>query len=125
MRANGFTTPIMIAATALVLSLPLAAQQPPPDIPPPGTPGTDQEPPLPPKLTPDEDFEPSVIIREEEDRTIQEYRRNGQLYMVKVTPKGGLPPYYYMDEDGDGQLELQPGDDIGPVRPAFWKIKEW
>lgn len=106
------------------LALPVPAQQPPPEIPPPGTPSVGPDDPLPPKINPEDGIEPSVIIRDEEDRTIEEYRQNGQLYMVKVTPKNGIP-YYYMDEDGDGQLELQPGDDIGPVRPAFWKIKEW
>ena len=81
-------------------------------------------PPIPPKLT-EEQVEPSVIIRKEEDRLIEEYSLNGQVYMVKVTPDKGIP-YYYLDEDGDGQLELQPGDDaLNPVRPAFWKIKEW
>jgi hypothetical protein len=81
-------------------------------------------PPIPPKLTPAEDIAPSVIIREEEDRMIEEYSRDGRVYMVKVTPKKG-PPYWYFDEDGDGLLELQPGNDLGPVRPAYWKIKEW
>ena len=81
-------------------------------------------PPIPPKLT-EEQVEPSVIIREEEDRLIEEYSLNGQIYMVKVTPDKGIP-YYYLDEDGDGRLELQPGDDaLNPVRPAFWRIKEW
>ena len=81
-------------------------------------------PPIPPKLT-DEQVEPSVVIRKEEDRVIEEYSLNGRVYMVKVTPEDGRP-YYYLDEDGDGQLELQPGDEaLNPVRPAFWKIKEW
>ena len=108
----------------ITLAMPVVAQQPPPEIPPPGTPSVGPDDPLPPKVNPEDELEPSVIIRDEEDRTIEEYRQNGRLYMVKVTPKNGIP-YYYRDEDGDGQLELQPGDDIGPVRPAFWKIKEW
>lgn len=81
-------------------------------------------PPLPPKLT-DEQVEPSVVIRKEEDKLIEEYSLNGQVYMVKVTPAIG-PPYYYLDEDGDGQLVLQPGDEgMNPVRPVYWKVKEW
>jgi hypothetical protein len=81
-------------------------------------------PPIPPKIT-GEQVEPSVVIRKEEDRMIEEYSLNGQIYMVKVTPENGLP-YYYLDEDGDGQLELQPGDEaLNPVRPAYWKVKEW
>jgi hypothetical protein len=81
-------------------------------------------PPLPPKLA-GEQVEPSVVIRKEEDQLIEEYSINGQIYMVKVTPENG-PPYYYLDEDGDGQLELQPGDEaLNPVRPVYWKVKEW
>lgn len=82
------------------------------------------EPEIPPKA-PSEQIEPSVNIRQEEDRMIEEYSLNGRVYMVKVTPARGKP-YYYLDEDGDGLLELQPGDEaFNPVRPAFWKVKEW
>ncbi|MBT8062555.1 MAG: DUF2782 domain-containing protein [Xanthomonadales bacterium] len=81
-------------------------------------------PPIPPKIT-GEEVEPSVVIRRQEDKLVEEYSINGRVYMVKVTPDKGLP-YYYLDEDGDGMLELQPGDDaLNPVRPAYWKVKEW
>ncbi len=82
------------------------------------------EPAIPPKVQ-DEQVEPEVNIRQEEDRRVEEYSLNWRVYMVKITPDKGVP-YYYMDEDGDGLLELQPGDHkSGPVRPAFWKVKEW
>ena len=81
-------------------------------------------PPLPPKIR-NEEEPPVVSIRTEEDKTIEEYRQNGKLYMVKITPKEGVS-YYYMDLDGDGDLELQPHDDgLSPVAPAMWKLKEW
>lgn len=80
-------------------------------------------PPIPPKIT-GEEVEPSVVIHRDEDKMIEEYSINGRVYMVKVTPDKGVP-YYYLDEDGDGQLELQPGDRSGPVRPVYWKVKEW
>jgi hypothetical protein len=99
----------------------------PPEIPPPSdesSNGQVKEPPIPPKVQ-DEQLEPTVTIREEEDRLIEEFRRNGQVYMVKITPKGGIP-YYYIDTDGDGQLELdEPSRAMNPVQPVFWKIKEW
>ena len=45
--------------------------------------------------------------------------------MVKITPVKG-PAYYYLDEDGDGQLELRESDRAkNPVRPVYWKLKEW
>lgn len=92
--------------------------------PPPIPPETLEDVPIPPKV-PGELVEPTVTIREEEDRRIEEYRMNGQVYMVKVTPEGGIP-YYYIDTDGDGQLELDATQRaLNPVQPVYWKIKEW
>ena len=83
-----------------------------------------EEEPLPPKVQ-GEQFEPTVTIREEEDRRIEEYRMNGQIYMIKITPEKGVP-YYYIDTDGDGQLELDMTQQaLNPVQPVYWKIKEW
>lgn len=81
-------------------------------------------PPIPPKV-PGEEFEPSVVITEREGQRIEEYSQNGRIYMVKITPVKG-PAYYYLDEDGDGQLELSESDrKLNPVQPVYWKLKEW
>jgi hypothetical protein len=45
--------------------------------------------------------EPQVTIVKKGGDTIEEYRINGQLYMMKVTPKSGVP-YYLHKEDQDG-----------------------
>ncbi len=83
-----------------------------------------EEEPLPPKVQ-NEQIEPTVTIREEEDRRIEEYRMNGRVYMIKVTPEKGVP-YYYIDTDGDGRLELDLDQQaLNPVQPVYWKIKEW
>lgn len=80
--------------------------------------------PIPPKIQ-DEQVEPTVRIIEEEGRRIEEYRLNGKLYMVKVTPEKG-PPYYYIDQDGDGRLELDSKEQaMEPVAPVYWKVAEW
>ncbi|MEJ8569531.1 DUF2782 domain-containing protein [Elongatibacter sediminis] len=103
-------------------SLPAAAQEDlerPPEIPAIDAP----EQPLPPKVQ-DEQIEPTVTIREEEDQRVEEYRYNGRVYMVKVTPSVG-PAYYYVDTDGDGNLETSPDYGLEPVKPIHWKIKEW
>lgn len=81
-------------------------------------------PPIPPKVA-GEEIEPSVVITEREGERIEEYSQNGRVYMIKITPVKG-PAYYYLDEDGDGQLELRESDrKLNPVRPVYWKVKEW
>jgi hypothetical protein len=130
LKMNAIRTRVMILA--LLATGGLAAQDTPPpseeaptrDAPPAADPAAPPPLPLPPKLT-DEEIGPSVEIRREEERMIEEYSINGRVYMVKITPNRGAP-YYYFDEDGDGQLELHPGDEaMNPVRPAYWKVKEW
>jgi len=81
-------------------------------------------PPIPPKV-PGEELEPSVVITEREGQRVEEYKQNGRTYMVKITPVKG-PAYYYLDEDGDGELELRESDrKLNPVQPVYWKLKEW
>lgn len=80
--------------------------------------------PLPPKVQ-DEELEPTVTIRREGSKTYEEYRADGRIYMIKVTPDNG-PPYYLLDTDGDGNLETHNDDQRGqPVKPVYWKLKEW
>ncbi len=68
-------------------------------------------------------LEPEVIVIESESARIEEYRLNGQLYMVKITPAVG-PSYYLVDSDGDGSLEsrhdLERGLDI-----PMWVLFSW
>lgn len=87
----------------------------------------DEDAPIPPKvLNDDAQVDPTVEIRRDEDDNIVEYYKlEGRVYMVKVTPRNGIP-YYYMDDDGDGELELREGDRAAyPVKPVYWKLKEW
>jgi Protein of unknown function (DUF2782) len=113
----------LAAALCWLAAAPLAAQE---DLekPPPIPPESTADVPIPPKVQ-GEQIEPTVTIRQEEDRSIEEYSFNGQVYMVKVTPEGGIP-YYYIDTDGDGRLELDMAQQaLNPVQPVYWKIKEW
>jgi len=110
-----FTWIVLAAASILTFRLALA-QQDDGDLPPP--------PPIPPKV-PNEEVAPSVVISEKEGERIEEYSRDGRVYMVKITPIKG-PAYWYLDEDGDGRLELRdPDNGQGRVRPVYWKLKEW
>jgi hypothetical protein len=63
-----------------------------------------QPPVIPEPLADGQSIEPEINIIQKEDRTIEEYRANGQLYMIKVTPSVGKP-YYFIDTDGDGLLD--------------------
>jgi len=92
--------------------------------PPPIPPADSEDVPIPPKIQ-EEQIVPTVTIREEENRRIEEYRLDGQVYMVKVTPEGGIP-FYYIDTNGDGRLELDMDQRaLNPVQPVYWKVKEW
>jgi hypothetical protein len=117
------TLAILFSASMMSAGLLLAQEdlEKPPPIPPERT----EDVPIPPKVQ-DEQIEPTVTIREEEERLIEEYRLNGRLYMVKVTPKKGGVPYFYVDTDGDGQLELDADQRaMNPVQPVHWKVLEW
>ena len=65
-----------------------------------------------------------VKIIERGDETIEEYRLNGRVYMIKVTKKG-FPPYYLIDRDGDGTMEEQVSEIPDNVKPPSWVIKRW
>jgi len=87
----------------------------------------DEVPPPPPMLEGEsatEALEPQITIRQEEERVVEEYRMNGQLYMIKVTPRNA-EPYYLVDADGDGQLE-QRMDELDPkIMIPSWTIFRW
>lgn len=62
-----------------------------------------------------------VTVHDEGDNSIQEYRRSGELFMVVVTPKHGVPQTYMVDPQG------RVVDEHGqkPVRPVMYKVMEW
>jgi hypothetical protein len=79
-------------------------------------------PPPPPEIVPfDEALEPQVTIRKRDSDTVEEYRRDGRLYMLKVTPPHGVP-YYLVDTQGDGNFNrMETLDDR--TRVPMWIIK--
>jgi len=77
------------------------------------------EPPvLPPPVESGEALEPEVTIIKSEEKTVEEYRLNGKLVMVKITPAAG-PAYYLVDSDGDGSLDAQEND------PRSASVQQW
>lgn len=77
----------------------------------------------PPAFTPEASDEPEVTIVKQTELTIEEYRANGRVYMIKVTPKVGAP-YYLVDDRGDGKFARQESMDSG-FRPPRWIIKSF
>ncbi len=82
------------------------------------------EAPIPPKARPDEEIGPGVTIRTEGGMRIEEYREGGRLVMVRVVPPVGVP-YSFLDTDGDGRLEGDPGTLHGGVKPVYYTLYEW
>ena len=80
------------------------------------------EPPLP--VQSGETMEPDITIIRKGKKTIQEYRRGGRLYMIKVVPDIG-PPYYFIDNDGDGKMDVRRDDLDKGSNINMWKIWEW
>ncbi|MGH8355800.1 MAG: DUF2782 domain-containing protein [Pseudomonas sp.] len=66
--------------------------------------------------------EPDVTIRQEGDKTIQEYRVNGFLYAIKVVPKKGKP-YFLVRADGSEGNFIR-SDEPDMLIPA-WEIFKW
>lgn len=69
------------------------------------------------------DDEPAVTITKQSELTVEEFRAGGRLYMIKVTPKIG-PPYYLIDDRGDGKFSRQESLDSG-FRAPRWVIKKF
>ncbi|UUD62472.1 DUF2782 domain-containing protein [Pseudomonas seleniipraecipitans] len=66
--------------------------------------------------------EPDVTIRQDGDRTVEEYRVNGFLYAIKVTPKGGKPYFLVRADGSDGSFVRSDSPDM--LIPA-WEIFSW
>lgn len=67
--------------------------------------------------------EPEVRIIRKKDTVIEEYRVNGRLRFIKITPTVGNP-YYMVDTDGDGVLETREDNFSNPPINQ-WILLEW
>jgi hypothetical protein len=79
--------------------------------------------PPPPALDSASGDEPEVTITKETEQTVEEFRANGRVYMIKITPKIGAP-YYMVDDRGDGKFSRQESLDSG-LRPPRWIIHKF
>jgi hypothetical protein len=106
-KASLIAAGILLGSSAVLAEEPLPISAPPP----------------PPPLQSGEPLEPEVTIRRTDRETIYEYRRNGQLFLVRVQPSYG-PPYHFVDVNGDGELDYRPGE---PIRDNInqWILFRW
>ena len=71
----------------------------------------------------EEGLEAEVTIKKRGKEVVEEYRMNGQLYMIKITPSKGLP-YYLVDSDGDGSLESR-RNSLDDPEVVKWRLFTW
>ena len=105
----------MVAALAVSLALTAAAQQAASQ--PKLEPRPEAEPP-PPEIAADPELQPQITKIEHENETIEEYRVNGRLNMVKVTPRHGRP-YYLVPNNAKGGFVRYDSLDSG------LKVPQW
>jgi hypothetical protein len=65
-----------------------------------------------------------ITIIKNQQRTIAEYRLNGRLIQVKITPKHGYS-YYLIDTDGNGTLDVRSSESWKNTTVNTWKIFQW
>lgn len=111
--------PVVIITCLVVFSVSAVAEAPPgsEELPGPALPPPDL-------VEHDEELEPEITIIQREDATVEEYRVNGVLYMIKITPAVGKP-YYFVDRDGDGVMESRMSDLYNPMKVPQWVIFSW
>ena len=66
--------------------------------------------------------DPVVTIRQDGDKTIQEFRQNGFLYAIKITPKNGKPYFLVRADGSEGNFIRSDQPDM--LIPS-WEIFSW
>ena len=93
-----------------------------PTVPAPPPPPENYNPPAAPEIPGAGQPEPEVTITTKGTEIHEEYRLNGRLYMIKVTPAKGKP-YYLIDHEGTGQFRRS--DFESRIAIPTWVIKRF
>jgi hypothetical protein len=68
---------------------------------------------------------PVVTVRQNGNERIEEYRKKGVLYFVRVVPPEG-PPRYYVDNPSNLPPDIkQLSAPSGTVQPVYYKLLDW
>lgn len=104
---------------AVCVALPALAQ----DKRPPNLEPIPEPPPPPSGAEPDTSLVPEITITKRGEDRVEEYRMNGKLYMMKITPPNGRS-YYLIDRTGAGAMTradvIEPGLSV-----PLWVIKRF
>lgn len=77
----------------------------------------------PPQILIDPALEPEIVIKQRGNDKVEEFRVGGKLYMVRVTPPGGVP-YVLIDNAGSGAFMPSDGQaDPRSISVPMWVIK--
>jgi hypothetical protein len=96
-----------------------------PTVPPPSKPL--DAPPLPPEVQRAAEATelPVITVRQNGNERVEEYRKKGVLYFVRVVPPEG-PPRYYIDNRSDVPPDMrQLSAPSGVVEPVYFKLFDW
>jgi hypothetical protein len=63
-----------------------------------------------------------VTTHKQGDDTVEEYREQGHVWMIKIVPQNG-PTQTFMDNDGSGRLSHNANE--GPISPVYYTLYEW
>ncbi|MBC6943295.1 MAG: DUF2782 domain-containing protein [Xanthomonadales bacterium] len=63
-----------------------------------------------------------VTKRQQGSDTVEEYRQNGRIWMIRIVPING-PIQTFVTNDGSGRLVRDPRE--GPVSPVYYTLYEW
>jgi len=68
---------------------------------------------------------PVVTVRQQGTDTVEEYRKHGKLYFVRVLSNNG-PTRYYIDNPANVPLDMRKlSGPSGVVEPVYYKLFEW
>jgi uncharacterized protein DUF2782 len=68
---------------------------------------------------------PVITVRQNGNERVEEYRKKGVLYFVRVVPPEG-PPRYYVNNRSDVPPDIQQlAAPSGHVEPVYYKLFEW
>jgi len=65
------------------------------------------------------------VFKRKDGATVEEYSLHGHVYMIKVSPAIGTPPYYLYDNNGDGNFERRMPGGYKYINPPEWVIKRF